>query len=886
MADELTEEFEQLKQKSRPPGGGQGEEGSGFFENAFIGPAKSTAAGIAHFVGLPGTLTDMIAGGDQSVLWSGEDYQQWMADQGLTYSTEDAPDTIASRTYEILGESAVPAGGIAAKVGKYGVAPTIELLSALTASTGGQTLKETTWGQKHPEWAQMIGELGGGLSGPSAAKGAAKLGMKVPGWPIKMGKYVYKKGKSLFQDTYQGPGAKSRATSRANELFDDPSGAINRMDEMAGGVEGDVLTPAQKTQSEGPLRLSKTAEKEYPKIARANKQQRSIANRKLKEKALRTGDPDDARAYFERELRDVADEAEQNLANIDQVDDPAKVSTQVIEKLQNKFDEARQIESKIWNNLPEGETGVPSNLLQRYKSELSNITKGGDIDEIDGFVRLKLGRKINKKGQVVGGEFLNPRSQTATAKELHQFYSRLGRKMRELTRQGGQANKIRILKELRQATLDDLDNLAVGDDYREALSFSQDLNQKFTEGQVGKMLGMSRGEPPAATMAMDDLLGKNGLRAKENIDQALKANPEIADDIQQFLKGRFAITTKNTANNRINTKAAKKFLDQYDRVLNEFPDLKNTLQNAMKSQAKVDDVLGVKGVDDLSPLVGQKSAAAMYLDSDPGLEMSRILGNKKVRTSTLKNLAQKAKQDPTRKAIRGLKNAFGQELIQYSKSGVIDELTGERFISGNRMIKRLNELKKPLISSGFMTEKEFNHFKKIASAFRGVEMDLGAQPLSGEMIEDVASKILRTPARIFAARVGGKFSSESAGGSIQTANIASGNADEFVKGLGKDQAKNILLSAVDDDAQMKMLLTDLTKLKPEQRATVWQKIIQKSKNVLGGAKEGVTGKFRQGSTATAVTPPLIKSAEIQKNKQEEQQLIDEFERLKKLNPGP
>ena len=844
--------LEQLQQSisQRDPGlGGQIKETSEFvLRNFNLGLARLAGIPNAVFEGvnfLSQALPSAVGlGRAQPVnpFPTGTDIQRFMSEQGMTFPVGEEPQTIAARTFQNLGAGApfLPLLGLTA-----GAAIGTELLASIGGATGGKILEETSFGQKHPELARALGELAGGIGGGVGGVAALRLARRggVSGIAATEGRQEVRR----FFDP------RKRATKRIKDIEPELKLAITDIQAARKTPEGRFLVPAQAAGTKGLARLGKTVERDVPESAGILVRKRVEAIKALQKQFVKTGDVTDARNLLQAKMNQNLDEASVALRRIDTATDPAAISTTVENKLRQSLDDAREAETRVWSSLRSDKRTGGTNIIEVYKRELNNLTEGADPKEIVPFIRTKLGR-INKEGKLVGGKLFSevkgkPKvllfdaqgrpiekiakgKVTAEAKALHQFYSVLGRKVQELSIQRGQANKIRILKDLRNAALEDLDAASVGGDFRDAIQFSRELNERFTRGAIGRVLGFERGDTPSISRALEEIVGTGGLKGKEAIQQALNASPSTKKDIEDFLRARFVLQAKNNVDDKINVIKGRNFLDKdkgFGVVLDEFPELKRELELAVKTQRSVDDFAGVADVSRVSPLARERAAAGMFLRSDPGTEMATLLGSKNInRTNFLTDLVKETKKDASGDAFRGLQNAFSQELYKQATNPA-DEFV----ISGSKILNRLNELQQTAIKSGLFTSKEFSNLRRIGVVFKRIELELKAVALEG-VINDLPSKLILRPVQVLAARAGGRFSQASMGGSLQTANIFSTEARQMVERLTNDRARNMLVQAVFDNDLMLDLLKDASKLSVKEQDKLFSRILDKMQTLIPG----------------------------------------------------
>ena len=803
--------------------------------------------GLARTLGIPRAITDLneqlggtifgnVRTGERkepsfNILPTGEQLQELGAKADITFPPGEEPDTLIARTIQNVGAAApiLPLLPLTAPI----IAG--EALAAFGAAAGGKFLESTDFGKKHPELARGIGELGGGITGVFTipiARFLARGGSF--GTVLRFIKRII-------------PSTEKRVTKRLQDIELTPETALKELEKMEKIPEGEFLLPGQAAGTPGIARLTKTVEEEIPKVAAIIEKRRINAVNQLQKQFNKTGDIGDARALLEEKLALRADQATKTLSKIDKVSDPTTLSTTTERILGRAEGEGRETINGLWRKLPSGVKVRGNNLNRVMVEELGNITEGGSINQISAVARQKLGR-LNKEGKLVGGSlFSESRGKAKTilfdaqghpieriakgkieaeAKAVHQFYSLLGFEKERLGRIGGQGNKIRIINKLRGAALDDLDDVAVGGNYRETLRLTREFHNTFTRGVVGRILGRARGETPSPVTALEDIMGQGGVTAKENIQQALRASPKVKSQIEDFLKTQFAVIAKNDINNRINTTAGNAFIKKFGNILDDiFPELKRDFKDAITKQMDVDKFIGVPQVTGLSPLAREKTAAGFFLGKDPGEEMSALLRSRNVqRTSFLTDLVRVTKADPTGKALKGLQNGFTEELL---KVGNIDEITR---LSGTKIINRLKELKQSTLRSGLFNKEEFDRLERIGQVFRKIEIELKAKALKGGIINDPLGMLVALPGRFVGARIGGR-AGQDIGSSLVLAGAGSKATTDFLKRFTNDEAREILIRFVLDKKLAKDLLTKVARLTEPQKGKLFKSILDRLEQI-------------------------------------------------------
>lgn len=779
--------------------------------------------GLARTFGIPRAITDITgkfrdfqfetfgieAKETPGILPTGAQIQELGSRVGMTFAPGEEPDTITARTLQNIGAAAPILAALPLTLPILG----IEAAASFAAAAGGKALEQTEFGQKQPELARGIGELGGGF-GTVFAIPLAKLIAKNPGAIISIFKFI----KKIL------PRSEKRALKRLGDQVTDPQEALRELERATGVPEGELLTTAQATGSRGIAGLEKAVVDEVPKVAAIIEKTRIQSVNQLQKQFSRTGDIADARLLIEEKLVLRAERAEKALSRIDKVSDPTVLSTRAENILSEALTEGNKVITKAWANLPKTIKGKGDNVNAVIIKEYKNIRERGKIDPLDikriSFVaRSKLGT-LNKEGKLTGGTLFSKQG-NASAKAIHRFYSDLGSEVEKLGRFGGQGNKIRIINKLREALLKDLDAVGAGGQYRETIKLTREFHDKFTKGTVGRILGRARGETPSPVTALEDIVGQGGVTAKENILQALKVSPQMKTQIEDFLKVRFVMIAKNETNNKINVNAGNAFIKKFDNILDDiFPELKRDFKDAIAKQADVDEFIGVPQVSGLSPLAREKTAAGFFLGREPGEEMAALLRSKTIRTDFLTDLVKLTRSDASGKAFKGLQNGFTEELL---KVGNIDDFAK---LSGTKMLNRLNELEKSIVNSKLFSAEEFGRLKEIAKTSKKMEQVRNVPIPKGGIISDALGIIIALPGRFIGARIGGR-AGQDMGSSLVLASAGSKTTTDFLKRFTNDEAKEILIRFVTDKALAKDMLTKLTKLNQQQQGSLVFRLARK-----------------------------------------------------------
>ncbi len=817
--------------------------------------------GLARTLGIPRAITDLneqVGGtifgnigrkeeGERrpNILPTGEQIQKFGSKPGLdiTFPPGEEPDTLAARTVQNIGAAApiLPFFGLTAPL--IG----LELGASFGAAAGGKLLQSTEFGQKHPELARGIGELGGGFGTiftiPLARFLAKGGGI---GAVIRLIKRVF-------------PKSEKRALRRLDNVIEDPQKFLRELEISKGLPEGELLSTAEATGSVGAARLQKTVEENIPKVAAMIEKRRVQVINQLQKQFNKTGDIADARALLEAQVSLRASQAELALMKTTTAADPSILSTRAEKLLDRALKDARIIETKLFNKVSSKVRVDFNPVITKFKTLLDEITEGASKERIAPFLEGKLGR-LNKQGKLSGGELASEVGKAIKTADFDaagnritipikgktkvrvlaakDFLQDISLEIKNLTFQRGKDNQIRILQGVKKAVQEALNTTKGGKALLDARQFSADLNRKFTRGTVGRILGRASGETPSPVLALEDIVVEGGVKAKESIIQALEASPQTRQQIEEFLKFRFALASVNKQNNRINVNAGNAFIKKFNEksgILDDvFPELKRDFEDAILGQVDVDAFIGVGQVSRLSPLLKEQSAAAFFLSKDPGTEMAALMSNKSLkRTNFLSQLVKLTKDDPSGKALSGLQNGFTDELLKLGNVG--DDVSKLR---GSLMLNKLSELQPSALKAGLFSKEEFARLKTIANIFKRIETTRGATALKGGIVDDALSFLIEGTAAFTGARLGGA-AGRGIGSSLVLAGRLSKKFTDSLRNLTNDQAKELLIRFVSDKELAKDLTTKISKLNQAQKSILIFRISRKIDEITSKAVQGI-----------------------------------------------
>jgi len=628
--------------------------------------------------------------------------------------------------------------------------------------------------------------------------------------------------------------AKKRAATRLQNLAGSPGKAAKRIDTK----EGTGLSPAAMTEEPDLLALEQAVlgaatgpVRQNVSINRANLID-DLTN-KILVSANKSGPRAVTKNRFERlsksldiKIEEAADNARQALDDLDTMGlDPMATKTEankiVRTALEDSLTSARKQEAELWGAIPNEAKGSINNFTKAYNSIVKNLASAQKDDVptvanvfLKGFDTKPSAQPtlLDQFGNPIPG-VVKPKTKFTTIRELDGVYKKLGEEA-TLARANGQFNKARIAENLRASILKDLNGFnGGGAELKEARAFSKTLNEKFSRGAVGKVLGFARegGEAVATELTIPSLIGSGKVKGRLNVQQLIEASddPTALEGISDYLKADFRQNVINRETGRVDKSKYNSFLQRNEEILELVPSTKQQLSVAESLEDVQRRVIKKgqafrKAFDKPS-----KSITSSLMDEDISKVVSRVMSSADPE-SQMQLLVNAVNRDKSGEALKGLKAALSEHLVNI---GTRTDINGKPVIDGI-------QLRALLLDRSFNNtlSKVFDG-KEMAGLTRNVKLIGDVQKLSsskplGAIIDDKPGYVIEKIAAILGAKAGAKLSG-TAGGSIQSASIGSSAAQKFLNNLNADTAKALLIDAMEDPKLMQELLRfDLRKKTP------------------------------------------------------------------------
>jgi len=696
------------------------------------------------------------------------------------------------------------------------------------------------------------GVEGGGVVGAGIARDVAKeqevgsgaaLGLEVAGGllggfagsaPITRGiKAISARTFAPFSEA----GSFERASMRAREIVDNPELAARNIEDL----KGSTLQPSAKSQDPGLMQLEQTVAASDPALGTRMDKKTSDTIQGLVSQIRESGTVTGTKNFLksrrtrlkkaiDARVEIAGEEARKAIEDMGDVATEADISIKQRESLESALADARVQEDLIWQAVPD-EAKVPTGGVRNQYKKLSRELSQAQSDDMPAEAKKLLGGEdsaVQVESGVVGldgqpimvDDILTNRrgfSNVETIRELDGLYKRLGETARQ-ARQASQNNKARIAESLREAILVDMGKVKGGakDSVDAARAFSKDLNEKFSNGTVGKILGTAKGSKgidPELTLGAG--VGQGGIKGQLATREIAKATGEDISQlssVQEFIKRRFLDATMEDG--RINPTKARSYIDSNAELLDTYPQLRDQF-NSARTAEDVNRRL-TKSADALRKRLDQSSvsATAKLLNAPVDQEMKAIFKSANP-DQAMQGIVNAARKDKSGEAMKGLRAGVSEYLIDDMTSASKFDIGNQKAVLGSKLKSQLTNENTRAAMSKVFSKREMANWDKVADQLVIAQRQSakGGRPLD-YIINDRSSFILNTVARIGGARIGSKLAAGSgAGGSIQSAGIGSKFAKDMMKKLTADKAKQLLIDAVTTDEELLVRL-----LQPRSKA--------------------------------------------------------------------
>ncbi len=672
-----------------------------------------------------------------------------------------------------------------------GRATAAELAVGAGSGTGAAIAQEVAPGN---ELAEMGAQLAGGLAvaGPLAAAGAAT-------------KRITDRVAPFSKEATR----RDVAEILQNQAVDVEQAVKNIRRTASGDVpEGFSPTAGQASQDPGLMNVEVAVSELAPQTIRRRRFEQNQAISGVLERTEPSGVAEDVTDFLSGRIstinrtldRKIADADEAARAALSRLGNPdaQAANTAARKELEKALKSARETESSLWKEIGGAEvdmTAVKSTarkmINERMKSE-----RGQDFPDVARFV---------SKAPKEGGKNKRVLKDKENIDEVLALRHRILDEIREES--AGVApnrNKIRRLNELHDSVMKTIDSTGVGADFDAARAYSRALNDKFTRGVVGRVLRLDRAG--GAVVPEEQTLPR--LTASQNalndLTRAVGGNEVIEDAVTDYMVNKFISDTVNV-DGSVSVKAARKWLQDNDFALLQYPKARNSIKAAVLSAGRGERIRNVAAREAARV---QKSQASKWTNTDIDRAIQVAMSGTN-RIQKINSLMRSARRDPTGAAERGVKRAAWDRFMSQF-AGESTDMAGTPFLRPNAM-KKILEQTDMLKALGYSD----GEIKNLRSAYNATRL-LTTQAKGGFLPGTSQTAEKAFTMNMLLSRLWGVQR-----GAVSPRYVGSELFGRFVRArlnqMKKEDVAELLTEAIMDPSVMELLLTTPTNKKESAR---------------------------------------------------------------------
>lgn len=589
----------------------------------------------------------------------------------------------------------------------------IAIPSGLTAGFTGEAFEESL-GEGWRPTGDILGSIGGGIM-PSAAIGAGRMaGEKIKGlFPLTQESKVTQATEFVQQhmrpesiDVLRGEADLAlpqfgRPTT--GEALDDPGlislqRALERRGEGRGVSKGYTIREEQQASlQEGLAPLGR----EIPAPAKAKVIDMFTRRTQAAVKSI------------EDNLTSAMNKAEAAVAKLGPDASPQEASKVARGHLDKAYKAARTDEKKLWTGIGTGKFDTSAVREAATKIVLESptfddipplILKLARIDdELFKHLPMELQNKLSASKETLGQVWLRDKDTIANVLSVRTT----AREEVAQLRQEGKGAAARKLSDTLDTLLDDVVPIGRWADKKQdainaARKFSFSLNETFTRGPIGEILGSTRmglRVSPERTLnaVLSPSKGTEGYAALLKSVEGIPDGPKkVEAAVKNFLTAKFAAASISPTTGEFKPNSVDPFLKVNREIIEQFPSLRAEMIDAKNAETLARSV--EKSTRNELKRVTTAEIAARYTNGEPPMQIKAALDGKQPLTD-IKKLIALANKDKTGDALQGLKGSFYETMMSRIAPDVRADLGAEqlplikaqhlrRFLGENRAVMR------------------------------------------------------------------------------------------------------------------------------------------------------------------------------------------------------
>jgi hypothetical protein len=520
-------------------------------------------------------------------------------------------------------------------------------------------------------------------------------------------------------------------------------------------------------------------------------------------------------ANLNRRANEALAEAQDTMQAMRGTQSPRDISRTGRQKVVDSLSQARSDESDIWGRVPKKAEGDYDSARGAYDEIVASRSPNDDPSEIPSYLDKafkteakvrKLRAKAEKGKELTDEEIAFIQDNAVTLNDIHALRKRVGQDwFAEVRSDAPNRNKLRILNDLRDALLDDMSRVDA-DGVDKAIAFSRALNEKFTKGEIGDLLSLSRTGVAKvdAPLTFETILGEKS--ASRGIQQLLRGTPDARPELENFVRSRFILQATDERG-VMNSKTAERLLrDLRERgVFEELPELETEIKSVIAQNDRAANlaeraaIVEKRGGARLQK-GSNESLASVFAGKPIGQEVDVILDAADPRRALQLARALRTRMQRNPGAEQGLKRQFAERLLERSRGSDMEA-------KGAKYARLVDQNKQVLEAAGFSAD-EIQRLRVVGKALTQIQRPIGAEGVKN-ISEALPSKLIDLIGRFTGATMGGEAGKEM-GSSLVLAGYGSTNVQKVVMRIVRDKPAEVIMDTVFDNALFKALMVKPT----------------------------------------------------------------------------
>lgn len=363
--------------------------------------------------------------------------------------------------------------------------------------------------------------------------------------------------------------------------------------------------------------------------------------------------------------------------------------------------------------------------------------------------------------------------------------------------------RARLAEDIADSITEDIANIYVNsadeNTVATAVAFSRELNQRFNQGDVARILRRDRtgaeSIDPSKTLTATLGAGKQkNTVAYDRILQAVSGKPEVQQAMEEFLRFNFF------RGQEFNARDAQNFLISNQDLMNRMPAFRSEIQNAIRTN-NTESLLRSRreGRPFLSP---KQNKAIIYIEQGAEDAFNKVLSSRTT-ARDMRSLMIMAGRDTTGEATAGLKTSFADFLLNKSTSNIsLPNGTTRQIVDGAKFRALVDDKRTKQAIITLFSKEERARLERASRTVNALSRQLASRTPVELFAEQDMNLLQRAALRISGASVGRGLGT----GTLQAPQLVADIFENMARGGIIGAERRLLEDAIFDEDLFKALL--------------------------------------------------------------------------------